>query len=42
MPEYVLKNIFFLNLMEKFNNKNQEQQLVPNLNLSLFAFLWMK
>ena len=41
MAEYVLK-IFFLNLMERLNNKNQEQQLVPNLNLLLLAFLWMK
>ena len=43
MLEYVLKNLnFFLNLMERLNNKNQEQQLVPNLNLALLAFLWMK
>ena len=41
MAKYVLK-IFFLNLMERLNNKNQEQQLVPNLNLLLLAFLWMK
>ena len=41
MAEYVLK-IFFLNLMERLSNKNQEQQLVPNLNLLLLAFLRMK
>ena len=38
MAEYVLKNIFFLNLMERLSNKNQEQQLVPDLNLLLLAF----
>ena len=40
---YVPKNFFFLlNLTERLNNKNQEQLLVPNLNIPLFAFLWIK